>query len=109
MAAAADAPPGRCQPILPAAHALVRRKPVLNEYKATVSLQHAPYFSQCNSCPWNGAHRPGREYGIDTVSVDWDRLRGGLNELDRHNRSVRQWLRHRDQLWSRLERQDFAY
>src|SRR2546423_12782835 len=87
----------------------VRSEPMLDEYEAAVSLQDAAYFSQCHRHLWNSAHGPGRDYGIDAVVIDWNRLGGGLNELDRHNGGAGQWLRHRDQLWSRLERQDFAY
>ena len=60
--------------VLPAAHALVRRQPVLEEVQRPAGLEDAPQLAQRGGDVGDGAQRPGREGGVEAVVGERQRL-----------------------------------
>src|SRR5258708_24126263 len=84
VTAPADTPPGRRQPILPSAHALVGGQTVLDEQQLAARPQYAPHLGERGAGLRDRAQGPGRDDGLDAMLVERNGLGGGLEEADWH-------------------------
>src|SRR5262245_54828549 len=86
VAASEDPLLHRLEAMLPPPDPLVRRQAVLDESHRTARLEHAPNLRQCPLDVGDGAHRPGREGGVEAVVLERKRLSVEARSFDRNTR-----------------------
>src|SRR5262245_8124514 len=76
----------RLEAMLPPANPLVRGQAVLDEAQRAARLEHAPNLRQRPLDVGDGAHRPGREGGVEAVVLERKRLPVEARSFDRNIR-----------------------
>src|SRR3990170_4058259 len=97
MTPATETLPHRSEPILPASHSRVRRAPVLDKQELAGGLEHASHLSQGRIHVGDRTECPGGHHGVDALVLQWERLRGTLDEFGRPGACGMYVSRHREQ------------